>query len=151
MRIAFFLFLLLPLFCCAQLTGKVVAIADGDSFTMLVDSKQVKIRLHGIDCPEKGQDYYQVAKQYLSDLIFNKTVVAQKTKTDKYRRVIAIVTVGGVNVNEQLLQKGLAWHYREYDKNLAWQKMEDMARNKKIGLWQAPNPLPPWEFRKKKR
>jgi endonuclease YncB( thermonuclease family) len=147
----FFIFLLLPLYSCAQLTGKVVAIADGDSFTMLVDNKQVKIRLHGIDCPEKGQDYYQVAKQYLSDLIFNKTVVAQKTKTDKYRRTIAIVTVGGVNVNEKLLEKGLAWHYREFDNNPTWQRLEDNARNKKVGLWQEPNPIPPWEYRKKKR
>lgn len=141
---------LLPTLCYAQLSGKVVSIADGDTFTMLINNKQVKVRLHGIDCPEKGQDFYQVAKDFLSSQIFNKTVQVRKTKTDRYRRVVGIVTIDDVVVNEKMLEAGLAWHYGKYDKNPAWKKLEQTARQKKAGLWKLANPTPPWEFRKRK-
>ncbi len=146
-----FLLLFIPFTSSAQLTGKVVAIADGDTFTMLVDNKQVKIRLHGIDCPEKKQDFGTVAKEFLSAQIFGKVVTAQKMGTDRYRRTIAMVTVDGINVNETLLKAGLAWHFIEYDKNPAWTEMEVAARRLKKGLWAQPNAIPPWEFRKRKK
>jgi micrococcal nuclease len=126
-----------------------VAISDGDTFTLLTaDKTQIKIRLHGIDCPEKSQDFGQVAKKFLSDLIYNKDVKVEKTDVDRYGRTIGKVEFGDINVNESLLKAGLAWHYKKYDKNEDWQKLEDDARAAKIGLWSRSDAQPPWEYRK---
>jgi micrococcal nuclease len=83
-------------------------VADGDTFTMLIDQEQVRVRLHGIDCPERGQDFSSVAKEYLSDLVFNKTVRVEKLDTDRYGRTIGLVYVDSTHVNEALLRAGLA-------------------------------------------
>jgi micrococcal nuclease len=141
---------LIPLYGYPQLVGKVVSIADGDTFTLLVDSQQIRIRLHGIDCPEKGQDYSLVAKDFLASYIFGRTVLVTKKKTDRYRRIVGIVTVDGANINEKILEVGLAWHYTKYDKNVAWARLEQEARENKRGIWQKPDPIPPWEWRRKK-
>lgn len=142
------LLLLIPLFSHSQIEGKVVAIADGDTFTLLKDNEQIKIRLHGIDCPESGQDFGTLAKQFLSNLIFGKEVIVNKTDVDRYGRTIAIVFIDDKNVNEELLKSGMAWHYKYYDKNPTWAKMEYEAKINKKGLWIQPNPIEPWEFRK---
>jgi endonuclease YncB( thermonuclease family) len=134
----------------AQIQGKVVSIADGDTFTMLVDNEQVKVRLHGIDCPEKGQDFGKVAKEFLADYVFGKVVSVKYMDTDRYGRTIGMVVVGGVNLNEKLLEAGLAWHYKTYDKNPDWAKLEEQARRAKKGLWVQPNAVPPWDYRKMK-
>jgi micrococcal nuclease len=76
------LFLFLPLTCSSQLVGKVISIADGDTFTILVGNEQIKIRLHGIDCPEKAQDFGNVAKQFLSDNLFGKIGGVKQMDTD---------------------------------------------------------------------
>ncbi len=150
----FFLYAILILFPIAsfsQLTGKVVAIADGDTFTLLVNKQQIKIRLHGIDCPEKGQDFSKTAKDFLSDYVFDKVVNVRTMSKDRYRRTIGVVSIDGINMNEKLLEAGLAWHFKKYDKNPAWAKLEETARKNKRGLWVNANPIPPWEWRKRKR
>ncbi len=145
-------FLLFPFYLLAQLSGKVVKVADGDTFTLLTeDNKQVKVRLHGIDCPEKGQDFGQVAKQYTSDKVYLQVVRVRATDIDRYGRTVGIVTLkDGTVLNEALLTAGLAWHYTKYDKNTLWAGMELEARNKKVGLWVMPGAVPPWDWRKKK-
>lgn len=125
--------------------------ADGDTFTILVNNEQIRIRLHGIDCPEKSQDFGNVAKQFLSEYVFGKVVTVQDMDTDRYGRTIGMVTIDGINVNEKLLQLGLAWHYIKYDKNPKWDELEEVARSQKKGLWSQQNPIPPWEYRKMKR
>jgi len=152
--VKFFLYAILILFPIAsfsQLTGKVVAIADGDTFTLLVNNQQIKIRLHGIDCPEKGQDFSKAAKDYLSDYVFDKVVNVRTMSKDRYRRTIGVVSIDGINFNEKLLEAGLAWHFKKYDKNPAWAKLEETARKNKRGLWVNANPVQPWEWRKGKR
>src|SRR5436190_17785077 len=136
----------------AVLKGYVVAIADGDTFTLLTDEKkQVKIRLYGIDCPEKKQPFGTVAKQKLSELIFNKNVLAKKISTDRYKRTVAIVyDENKVCINEIMLRSGLAWHYTKYDNNIYWQQLQDSARKNKSGLWVDINAIPPWQWRAKK-
>jgi len=141
-------FLLLPFTTYPQLVGNVVSISDGDTFTMLVNKEQIKIRLHGIDCPEKKQDFGNVAKEFLSSYVFGKVVTVQNMNTDRYGRTIGIVTVDGVNINEKLLEEGLAWHYKTYDKNPEWSRLETDARNNKKGLWVQPNAVSPWDYRK---
>lgn len=155
-------FLLTTVFACQlqteppatnSATGKVVSIADGDTFTYLTpDNQQVKVRLFGIDCPEKKQDFGTVARQKLSELVFGQAVkVVQKDK-DRYGRTVAIVyNAKGMNVNEQMLAEGMAWHYTQYDKNPRWNELEKAARAQRKGLWASPNPTPPWLWRKASR
>ncbi len=135
----------------SDLTGKVVGIADGDTFTLLLkDNSTVRIRLHGIDTPEKGQPFGNNAKQFTSDLIFNKLVKVEQTDTDRYGRIVGIVTnPENINVNEALLKAGMAWHYKKYDSNPIWANFEKRANASKIDLWQDANPIPPWDWRKK--
>jgi micrococcal nuclease len=133
------------------ITGKVVGLADGDSFTLLLkDNSTIRIRLHGIDTPEKGQPFGNNAKQFTSSLIFNKQVKVTQTDTDRYGRIVGIVTnPDNIIVNEALLKAGMAWHYKKYDNNPNWAKMEKEAKASKLGLWQDANPIPPWDWRKK--
>ena len=135
------------------LRGKVVSIADGDTFTLLTsDKQQVKVRLHGIDCPERAQDFGQVARQKLSDLVFNQPVRIVEKDIDRYKRTVAVVyTADNRCVNEELLSAGLAWHYTQYDNNPQWATLEKEARRKRVGLWSQPNPIRPSEYRNSKR
>jgi micrococcal nuclease len=141
----------LPFLCFSQLSGKVISVSDGDTFTMLLpDNETVKIRLHDIDCPEKNQDFGQVAKEFLSDLIYNKSVKVQELDIDRYGRTIGIVTIGNINVNEEILKAGLAWHYKRYDSSDLWSTLEANARQEKKGLWIRKDAIAPWDYRKLK-
>lgn len=141
--------LLLSLPLIAQTQGKVVAVADGDTFTMLTgEKKQIKVRLYGIDCPERKQAFGQVAKDFTADAVFGKEVKLSKEGKDRYGRTVAIVELeDGRILNEMLLQAGLAWHYKRYDKNPDWAQMETRARRKRLGLWKDKYPIAPWDFR----
>lgn len=150
-RLLLYFAFLLPSVALSQLKGRVVKVADGDTFTMLVNQKQVRVRLHGIDCPEKGQDFSQVAREYLAALILHREVVVNEMNRDRFGRVIGILLIDGVNVNEKLLQEGLAWHFLRYDRNPEWSAMQHLAKAGKKGLWSHDNAIAPWEFRKTSR
>ena len=131
---------------------KVVAVKDGDTIELLRNGQTIKVRLYGVDSPEKVQDYGQRARQFTSDLAFGKTVRLIAHNTDRYGRTVGtIILPDGRNLNEELVKNGYAWHYKAYskDKNLA--NLEADARRYKRGLWAAPNPTPPWDFRRDKR
>lgn len=145
-------FLFLPLFNFSQIKGKVIKITDGDTFVLLTDSKeQIKIRLHGIDAPEKKQDYGTASKNYLSNLVFKKDIIIEYKNRDRYGRRIGIAFVEGVNVNEKMLSEGMAWHFKKYDANSQWSVLESKAKEEKKGLWSQPNPVAPWEWRVRKK
>lgn len=132
--------------------GKIIGVSDGDSVTLLDDKNQVfKIRLHGIDAPEKKQDYGTVSKNFLGDLIYDKMVWVKTNGMDRYGRTIGIIylneEMNGLSVNEKSLENGMSWHYKKYDKNILWERIELNAKENKIGLWKIPNPTPPWLFR----
>lgn len=133
--------------------GKVIGIKDGDTFEVLYDSVPEKVRLAEIDCPEKSQPFGKNARQYASDLCFGKIVtVSSSGKRDRYGRVVGtITTADGLNVNEELIKAGLAWHYKQYSKNEDLGILEQEAREKKVGLWADKNPQAPWEWRKERR
>jgi micrococcal nuclease len=134
-----------------ELTGTAVGITDGDTFTFLSAGKtQKKIRLHGIDCPEKKQPFGNVAKQKLSELIFGKEVKVQKTSIDRYGRTVAMVYQDGRNINELMLQSGLAWHFIRYDNNPECEQMQITAQQQHLGLWSDPDPVAPWNWRRHK-
>lgn len=132
------------------ISGKVVRVADGDTFTLLdKKNKQVRVRLYGIDCPENRQDFSQVAKKFTSDRVFEKVVKVEVQNRDRYGRVVGLVVLpDGKILNEELLKAGLAWHYTHYDKTKEFAKLQRIAKREKRGLWQHKNPIPPWDFRK---
>jgi endonuclease YncB( thermonuclease family) len=132
------------------ISGKVVRVADGDTFTLLDNkNKQVRIRLYGIDCPENKQDFSQVAKKFTSDRVFGKVVKVEVQNVDRYGRIVGLVVLpDGKFLNEELLKAGLAWHYTYYDKTEKFAKLERIAKRNKVGLWRHKKPIPPWDFRK---
>ncbi len=135
-----------------DLAGKVVGVLDGDTIEVLHDGHPKRIRLNGIDCPEKGQPFGKKAKQYTSTMVFGKDVTIHVVGFDRYRRTIGEVMLGdGRNLNRELVKAGFAWWYRKYSKDFSLGDLEDEARLAKRGLWVDPDPIPPWEWRKRQR
>lgn len=140
------------------LEGRVVGVADGDTITVLgADNRQARVRLQGIDAPESGQAFGQVSQRNLSDIIFDRQVVVEYEKTDRYGRTLGKVLAGGRDVNLEQVRAGLAWHYKYYqdeqspDDRRLYADAEQEARRAKRGLWADPHPVPPWDFRRGKR
>ena len=138
-------------------TGKVIKIKDGDTFVIL-DSKleQHTIRVADIDCPEKGQPFGKKAKWFTSNEIYGKVVtINPKDKNepkDRWDRIIGYVIYGNnQNLSLELLKNGFAWHYKYYSDDEKMAKLEIKARNEKVGLWQMPNPINPYSWRKGER
>ena len=146
--------------CCtfdataAILEGDVVGITDGDTVTLLDASKvQFKIRLAGIDAPEKRQPFGQRSQQNLAALVFQRRVTVEWFKYDRYGRVIGKIVVGGQDANLTQVAAGMAWHYKAYQREQSpadrerYAAAEDKARASRTGLWSEPNPTAPWDFR----
>jgi micrococcal nuclease len=131
---------------------KVVKIKDGDTIELLsADYQNITVRLAGIDCPEKAQDYGQKARQYTALLCFGKDVKMEGDTKDRYGRTVAtIILPDGKSLNYELVRNGYAWHYKAYSKNPELDNLEQYARSNRLGLWQDENPVAPWLFRKKK-
>ena len=131
-------------------TGKVIKIVDGDTFDLLTEEKStLRIRMNGIDCPERKQDFYQSAKNALAGYIFNKEVKLVITGRDRNKRIIATVYCNGENINLAMIQNGYAWHYKKYSTDSVYAKAEQQARIARKGLWRMDHPIAPWDFRKK--
>ena len=132
-----------------ELRGKVVSIADGDTITVLdADKKQHKVRLNGIDAPEKKQAFGAKSKARLGELVAGKDVVVEWKEKDTYGRVLGKVLQGPLDVNLQMVKEGLAWHYKKYSKSAELSRVEAEAKAGKKGLWVDTNPVSPWDFRK---
>ena len=136
------------------LQGRVVSIADGDTFTVLDASNKIyKVRLLGIDAPEKRQPFGNVAKNRLSQLIFKKSATVEFKKKDRYGRILGKVFCNGVEINVRLIQEGLAWHYKQFARDQTpadrkrYAEQEERARRLTQGLWTDKRPIPPWLFR----
>ena len=138
------------------LNGTVVGISDGDTITVLDKlSKQHKVRLMGIDAPEKSQAFGNEAKQTLSNYIYKKEVSVEYKKYDKYKRIVGKVTLDGQDICLQMIVDGMAWHYTEYEKEQSktdkelYREAETKAREVNLGLWYEKQPVSPWLFRQK--
>lgn len=135
-------------------SGKVVGVSDGDTITVLRDKHPEKIRLFGIDCPEKRQPFGNKAKQFTSDMVFGKTVEVNRIDTDRYGRTVAFVVVGNRLLNEELVMAGLAWVYDRYCYESicdSWKNFQLRAKLDKQGLWGESDEVPPWEYRRQKK
>lgn len=137
-----------------RLSGKVIKLADGDTITVLDSNReQHKIRLSGIDAPERGQPYGTAAKKFLSNLVFKKVVCVQWHKKDKYGRLVGLVFIDEKDVNLQLVKAGYAWHFKKYqgeqtasDREI-YSIAEAQAKSDVIGLWSEPDPINPDDWR----
>ena len=136
-------------YTASALSGKVMAVKDGDTFVLLTeDNKQINIRLNGIDCPEKAQPFGIEAKQFVSDLILEKQIEVDVSTIDRYGRTVGTVFLKNVNINQALVESGYAWWYRQYAPNdRELEKLEEKARRNHSGLWVDSNPTAPWDFR----
>jgi endonuclease YncB( thermonuclease family) len=134
--------------------GRVVAVADGDTVTVLDATKtQYKVRLAGIDAPEKAQAFGQRSKESLGELVFDRVVTVETTKRDRYGRSVGTVRIDGLDANLEQIKRGMAWHYRAYEREQSPQERQDYAaaevaaREARLGLWKDAQPVPPWDFR----
>jgi endonuclease YncB( thermonuclease family) len=163
-------FLLAPAPALSEwLHGRVVGVSDGDTITVLdADHQQYKIRLSGIDAPEKAQPFGQRSKENLSHLVFDRDVTVEWRKKDRYGRTVGKVLVSEPTCQEATCPKildachaqvvaGMAWWYRQYAKEQEpgdanrYEQSELEARSRRIGLWSDPQPTPPWDWRKEKK
>ena len=135
-----------------ELAGRVVAIADGDTLTVLDGSNaQHKIRLAGIDAPEKAQPFGTKAREQHAGKVFRQTVRVEVIDVDRYHREVGRIYLGDRFVNLEMVQDGNAWRYPQYDKPGEFTAAEADAREHNRGLWVDRDPVPPWEWRKMKR
>jgi len=136
----------------APWSGVVVGASDGDTLQVLRDGRAVKVRLWGVDTPEKSQDFGKAAKRFTLRATARKTVRVEPRAIDRYGRTVALVTVDGRLLNEALVNAGYAWVYRQYCEERArcsrWQTLEARARAARRGLWAQPDPEPPWDYRR---
>lgn len=136
----------------AEIIGRVVGVADGDTITVLdeMDKGRFRVRLYGIDAPEKKQAFGNKSKQYLSSLVYSKRVSVRFSTVDRYGRIVGRVYVSGKDISLVMLSAGYAWHYVQYDKSPEYAAAENKARSAGVGLWSDRSPVQPWEFRKRR-
>jgi endonuclease YncB( thermonuclease family) len=137
--------------------GRVVGVEDGDTITILDSSNaNHRIRLLGIDAPEKGQAFGSRSGEYLSQLVFSKVVTIEWSKHDRYGRIVGKVILGSQDICLEQIRTGMAWHYKYYqddqtpDDRQLYADAENAARATKSGLWIDPDPIPPWDFRRRR-
>lgn len=140
------------------IAGRVVGIADGDTLTLLdATLRQHKIRLEGIDAPEKAQPFGSRAKLALSSSAYGREARASCGRPDRYGRQVCKIIVAGRDVNAAMIEAGMAWHYTAYAKTQpredaqAYAQAQDRARRRRAGLWADAAPVAPWEWRKLRR
>ncbi len=156
-----FSFATLFISCClsaATIQGKVVSVADGDTVTVLDAQKnQHKIRLQGIDAPEKAQAYGNKSKQSLHEMVHGQKVTVDYQRKDKYGRVVGKILLNNTDVCLEQIKRGMAWHYKQYaneqpkEDRETYTLAEQQAKDELKGLWKDKQHVPPWEFRKQNR
>jgi endonuclease YncB( thermonuclease family) len=159
MRSTLFFLLLFPSLALADYLNcpcKVVKVTDGDTVNVLDQTKTLhKIRLGGIDAPERKQAFGRKSTDNLAKYVAGQNVEVEYEKRDRYGRIIGKLLKDGQDVNLLQIKDGFAWHYKYYQKDqtdldrVLYSSAEIEARNKTIGLWSAPA-VPPWDYRRKK-
>ncbi len=132
--------------------ANVTKVADGDTVTAVTKDNQIlKIRLFGIDAPEKKQPFGQKAKQVLTEMVHKKDIDVDIVTGDRYGRSVGIIRLGNKTLNEEMIKRGLAWVYHDYCNKPEcekWTAIEEKARKDRKGLWEQPSPQAPWDFRR---
>jgi micrococcal nuclease len=131
--------------------GQCIRVIDGDTFILKDGGGDFRVRLTRIDAPDRGQPYFSESKTELARMIMGEQLVVGKEGVDRYQRLLGEVCVGGRNINEVMVEQGMAWHYAMYDKGGDLADVQDVARVAKKGLWSEDDPLEPWLYRRQKR
>lgn len=129
-------------------SGRVVAVHDGDTISVRTSRTTLRVRLADVDCPETGQSYGRRAKDFTSAMVFGREVSVETRGLDQYNRVIGHVTVDGRDVSETLVRAGLAWVYSRGAPDRGLSDAEREARARHSGLWAENSPVPPWTWRR---
>lgn len=141
---------LAPEAALADFVGPVVKINDGDMLTVLLKKTQVRVRLDGIDAPERGQAFNERSRQSLAQLCAGKTAEVHERGKDRLGRILGVVTCGTLEVNAEQVRRGMAWAYRRYvPMGSSLYELEAYARLRELGLWADAQPVAPWEWRKR--
>jgi endonuclease YncB( thermonuclease family) len=135
----------------APFSGRCTAVLDGDTIEVLHGRRTERIRLEGIDCPERGQPFSRRARQFTSALLFGHDVEVLPKTIDSYGRMVARVRVGGKDASMELVRAGLAWHYRHYSHDRELAAAEARSRAERLGVWSRAGAVPPWEYRARHR
>jgi micrococcal nuclease len=131
-----------------EFKGKVVGVTDGDTIQVMRQGAPERVRLAGIDCPEFGQSYGSRAKQMTSALAFGEQVTVKTQGKDKYGRTLGeVILPDGRSLNKELVRQGMAWWYRQYSSDPELHRAEVEARQRRLGLWNDPNAVAPWDWR----
>jgi endonuclease YncB( thermonuclease family) len=138
-----------PLAGASEVVGRVVSIQDGDTLTILVSRKQIRVRLTEIDAPERRQPFGTRSRQSLSEICGGRQAQVDDRGKDRYGRTLGQVTCAGVDANTEQVRRGMAWVFERYaPKDSSLYAVEAEARAAKRGLWQDARRVPPWEWRK---
>jgi endonuclease YncB( thermonuclease family) len=148
----------------ADITGRVVAVIDGDTIKVLAaDNTEYKVRLTGIDAPERGQPYSNASRKHLASMVAGKEVLVESDKQDVHGRELGKVWVQPadcpscgktLDANYAQVLAGMAWWYRYHAEEQSpedrgrYESAEDEAKARGWGLWAEPNPINPYEWRK---
>jgi len=140
--------------CAETIQGRVTRIADGDSLTIRDSAeREFKIRLVGIDAPEREQPNYETSRQNLAGLAYGKLVTVKWHKRDRYGRLVGTVTADYADVGLAQLRAGHAWWFKRYANEQTpydrshYETAEREAKLSQRGLWKTGKPTPPWEWR----
>lgn len=153
-RLMLLFFLLLTPVTALAWSAKIVDVVDGDTLVVLRDGQRQEIRLYGIDCPERDQDYGQQATALTTALVAGRNIEIEERTVDSYGRVVGLVKVDDLLLNALIVENGFAWVYRQYCKEpfcSGWIKSEKTARAQHKGIWAGSNTTPPWEWRNQQR
>ncbi len=131
-------------------SGKIINVVDGDTYDLLLpNDSTIRIRMAGIDAPERGMPFYKTSKRFLSNLCYLANVDFKKIDVDKDNRVVAFTYLGdSIELGQEMVRNGMAWHFTKYSNDTTLARLELEARVRQIGLWQDDDPFPPWEVRK---
>lgn len=135
-------------FCLPVFAHQVVNITDGDTLTLMVDQKPLKLHLSNVDAPERTQPFGKQSRQSLHDLCFGKEAEFKQQEVDHFGEITAVVTCDGVEVNRVQVERGMAWVADKVNRDFTLPALQAMAWRDKKGLWSEDKPVPPWEFRK---
>jgi micrococcal nuclease len=130
-----------------EFTSKVIAVLDGDTVLVRRNGRLMKIRLAEIDAPEKTQPYGSVSRDTLAVMVLHRQISLHTLAVDKYERTVAQLIVNGLNVNEEMVRRGMAWEYSNYHSDRRYIALQHEARQARRGLWAQSDPIPPWEWR----
>lgn len=141
-----------PCTALADFVGRVVKVSDGDTVTVLLDNRQVKVRLDSIDAPEMKQAFGRRSQQSLAEICAAKTARVIDRGLDRYGRTVGLIVCDGVDANTEQVKRGMAWVYERYaPRNSPLYGLQGEARDTRRGLWADPHPMAPWDWRRKSR